>query len=146
MPRLAHIFFIQIKHQCKRCGFAAIRERALLAPSKVLAIQFVWPTAERGADKERETITKLLRKTRQGFHKSFRMEVDLSILDYALTGFICYYGAHFVYFGCNAQQVWTLFDDSVMSILGSWSRVEEICIKGCWRPVLCLYTAVDFVP
>jgi hypothetical protein len=136
------------RQKCSFCGYAALRERELVRPARVFALQLVWPGTDRGSDADRELVTRLLfRRPRLGFHRAFKhgdLDRDFFTLDYSLVGLVCYYGAHFIFFAAAQQQQWTLFDDATTSVLGSVSKVEDICIKGVWRPVLALFTETAY--
>jgi len=131
--------------ECKHCGYRALRERTLVTPAKVFVLQMVLTSAVQSRPEDRARILKLLARTTQSFHTVFRTNENLPTLTYALSGFITYYGSHYIYFGLDAQRgTWIMYDDSVVTPLGAWSKVEQTCLKGSWQPVLCLYAETDF--
>jgi hypothetical protein len=125
------------RQKCRSCGSLAVKEKWLLkAPPRVFVVQLVWPSVDPGPVDKREMITRLLRKTVVDFHAAFCVAPETPSLEYVLRGFIAYYGAHFVYLGLNRNGTWTLYDDALVVLVGTWFRVEDMLLQGAWKPVM----------
>lgn len=60
---------------------------------------------------------------------------------YTLVGVVCYYGQHYAAFVCDARtQTWTMFDDTLVKVVGSWLDVVARCQSARWQPQLLVYS------
>ena len=59
---------------------------------------------------------------------------------YALRCIICYYGRHWSMFALDDEtQSWSLFDDTHVRSVGSWTDVTSMCTRGQMRPAVLFY-------
>jgi len=57
-----------------------------------------------------------------------------------LQGFICYYGAHYVAFHCNLKnEVWTMFDDTLVKEVGNFQQVQQKCVDSHFQPTIMFF-------
>ena len=57
---------------------------------------------------------------------------------FALTGVVCYYGAHYTAATRLAGRWWTV-DDAIVDCPGSWAALIEKMVKGHSRPRMLLF-------
>ena len=59
---------------------------------------------------------------------------------YRLRCVTCFYGRHYISFvASEALRCWVQFDDARWSRVGSWTDVEQRCIKSRYRPTVLFY-------
>lgn len=116
-------------------------KRWCLGLPEVFALNVVWPERP-----HKDEITALMRKLPHemcltkifAFPKHLEVRARQHLMK--LSGFVCYYGMHYMaVFYSKTRREWLLFNDKTVTVLGNWANVVDRCDRGHWQPTIVFF-------
>eukprot|EP00041_Stephanoeca_diplocostata_P030031 m.899018 g.899018 ORF g.899018 m.899018 type:complete len:705 (-) comp23677_c0_seq2:167-2281(-) len=137
--KLKHAIFDGLSLSCSKtgCDKNVPAMTSLQRAPPVVLIRLHWSTATASAT--------LIRALLGNMGEQLVLRDMFSNLDrpypYTLVGVVCYYGQHYATFVCDVRtQTWTMFDDALVKVVGSWLDVVARCQSARWQPQLLVYS------